>query len=33
MEINPQTGNDRVILFAYDRSASTYQSMDFDYIY
>jgi hypothetical protein len=30
LEINPQTSNDRVILFAYDRSASTYQSMDFD---
>ena len=30
LEINPQTSNDRVILFAYDRNASTYQSMDFD---
>jgi hypothetical protein len=30
LEINPQTANDRVILFAYDRNTSTYQSMDFD---
>ena len=30
LEINPQTSNDRVILFAYDRAASTYQTMDFD---
>jgi hypothetical protein len=30
LEINPQTTNDRVILFAYDRNTSTYQSMDFD---
>jgi len=30
LEINPQTANDRVILFAYDRTASTYQSMNLD---
>jgi len=30
LEVNPQTANDRVILFAYDRTASTYQSMNLD---